>query len=335
MANCKDEIKRITKDLVDKYVKGLCDNIKKMNTEPDFVRNDYVRGKKADHHIMYKLNCDGNLWLEGDDGRKYEFLVEFDKKDFAYGIYFGCKCILNENADVITQVEDCRKEWDGVRPYMIDALNHTFEDFDFSKRDIPTNNVNDSTYWPFWFRLGENEDVNEVAAVAVRIIMNTYKWFFESKKTPYIKAKKRGRKKNISINTRYTHKAYENVLKEMDDKMYWGHAKVYFENFLELLTEKGIIEPFRIYEKCWVVNGWENREFVKLIQKFCGLIRKERGGVKVSWNLFSPIILTADQEIFGGMNRQLVDDREMKVSSLKEIESIIEELKERVKGIPT
>jgi hypothetical protein len=65
------------------------------------------------------------------------------------------------------------------------------------------------------------------------------------------------------------------------------------------------------------------------------LIRKERGGVKVSWNLFSPIILTADQEIFGGMNRQLVDDREMKVSSLKEIESIIEELKERVKGIPT
>jgi hypothetical protein len=183
--------------------------------------------------------------------------------------------------------------------------------------------------------LGENEDVNEVAAVAVRIIMNTYKWFFESKKPPYIKAKKRGRKKNISINTRYTHKAYENVLKEMDDKMYWGHAKVYFENFLELLTEKGIIEPFRIYEKCWVVNGWENREFVKLIQKFCGLIRKERGGVKVSWNLFSPIILTVDQEIFGGMNRQLVDDREMKVSSLKEIESIIEELKERVKGIPT
>ena len=81
MANCKDEIKRITKDLVDKYVKGLCDKIKKMNTEPDFVRNDYVRGKKADHHIMYKLNCDGNLWLEGDDGRKYEFLVEFDKKD--------------------------------------------------------------------------------------------------------------------------------------------------------------------------------------------------------------------------------------------------------------
>ena len=32
MANCKDEIKRITKDLVDKYVKGLCDKIKKMNT---------------------------------------------------------------------------------------------------------------------------------------------------------------------------------------------------------------------------------------------------------------------------------------------------------------
>lgn len=335
MANIEDEIKRITKDLVAKCVKGFCNNIKRLDEVPDFVRHDYVRDKLADHHIMYKLKCGDKFWIEGDDGRKYEFLVEFDKKDFAYGIYFGCKCILDENADVAPQVEACKNEWDSIRPYMMNALNHTFVDLDFSKRDIPTNNVSDSTYWPFWFRLGEDEDVKEVAAVAIRIIRNTYKWFFDSGKPAYNKKAKRGRKKVTVVNTRYTHKAYENVLKEMDDKMYWGYAKVYFENFLELLTEKGIIEPFRIYEKCWVVNGWENREFVKLIQKFCGLIRKERGGVKVSWNLFSPIILTADQEIFGGMNRQLVDDAKMKVSSLKEIESIIEELKERVKGIPT
>lgn len=335
MGDYKEEIRLITRDLVNKCVKGFCKKIKELDDEIDFVRNDYVRNKRAGHHIMYKLrNDDGSLWLEGENGRKYEFLIEFDKEDFAYGIYFGCKCILDKNAEVTPQVEECKNEWDCVRPYVIEALNHTFVDFDFSKRDIPTDNAHDSTYWPFWFRLGEDEDVKDVAAVATRVIRNIYKWFFESGRPVYNKKKKRGPKKSTDVNTRYTNKAYQKVLKEMENgKMYEKHAKLYFEKFIELLNEKGIIEPFSVYERCWVVNGWENVEVAKLIENFSAEVRKVKPKSeekRVSWNLFAPIMLSAEHESFDEIRKSLKEDISLKDSTIENVERIINELKEKV-----
>ena len=158
--------------------------------------------------------------------------------------------------------------------------------------------------------------------------------FFELGRPTYNKRKKRGRKKNTSVNTRFTYKAYEKVLKEMEnEKLYEKHAKVYFENFIELLNEKGIIEPFCVYERCWAVNGWENREFAKLIQKFSTEVRKvkrQSNDVRVSWNLFSPIILSAEHESFDEIRKSLEKDTNLKDSTIENVTQIIEELKKKV-----
>ena len=108
------------------------------------------------NHTMYKLvNEDGNTYIldkKGDEKGeiKYEFLVETDCEDFAYGIYYGCRCILDTKGDVEEQVKQCNKEWEDLKSQVISALNNTFVDLDFSNRTIPTDNVSRMTYWPFW-----------------------------------------------------------------------------------------------------------------------------------------------------------------------------------------
>ena len=179
--------------------------------------------------------------------------------------------------------------------------------------------------------------MNEVAAVATRVIRNIYKWYFESGRPEYNKKKKRGRGKNTDVKTRYTNKAYQKVLKELDnDKMYVKHAKLYFEKFIELLNEKGIIEPFRVYERCWVVNGWENIEVAKLIENFSAEVRKVKpksDDVRVSWNLFSPIMLSAEHESMDEIRKSLKEDISLKESTVENVMQIINELKEKVGGI--
>ena len=55
MENYQDEIKEITKDLVCRFVKDFCKKIKGLDKESDFVRDDYVRRKRAGHHIMSRV----------------------------------------------------------------------------------------------------------------------------------------------------------------------------------------------------------------------------------------------------------------------------------------
>ena len=86
MSNCQDEVKRINKRLVQECIDRYSERIKVLDNHPDFVCDNFVRDKPIDPIIMYKLRCDdGNLYLEGKDGRKYVFLVEFDPYNLAYG----------------------------------------------------------------------------------------------------------------------------------------------------------------------------------------------------------------------------------------------------------
>ena len=79
------------------YVNRYIARIEKMDDVEEFVRDDSYHNVKAIHHIMYKLKVGprGETRLISADGnRGYEFLIEFDKKDPEYGIYYGCRGLI-------------------------------------------------------------------------------------------------------------------------------------------------------------------------------------------------------------------------------------------------
>lgn len=330
----KEEIRSLNEELVRVCVERYCNKIRRLDHQEDFVYSLHP----TKPHIMYRLkNGDGALYLKGRDGRKYEFLVEFDCADYAYGIYFGCRCEFGDSLEgdgsVVTHhVKACNEEWNHIKSHVINNLNNTFVDLDFSKREIPTNNANEGTYWPFWFRLGEEEDVEEVAALATKIIRNTYQWFFKEEnyerilQSPIKRHVKRGPKKS-KTKTRYTNNEYQKIIEKLQDReLYCEGAVTYFERFLELLVSHEIIRPHEIYEKCWVVNRMSNGHFADLIAAFSNKITIQlskrkltpKGGANttlhntpensdnkdVSWSLFSPIILSSSQGTFDEIRKE-------------------------------
>ena len=323
----REEIKAISNELVKKCIDRYKKRISRLDNHPDFVCDNHVRDKVIDPIIMYKLrNDDGALALKGRGGREYEFLVEFDPYNLAYGIYFGCRCTLNTYTKIATQVEACNEEWQHIKMHVIDALNNTFVDLDFSEREIPTDNVSDRTYWPFWFRLGEEEDVEKVAALATIIIRNVYQWFFDKEnydtilQKPIAKKNKRGRKKNKTTRTRYTSNEYNAVINQLQDTtIYCPNAVGYFEKFMEVLLRDDVIRPHHLYEKCWIVNGMENRDIAEIIAEFSNRITTKTKEYKeeiingkpvlveiknISWSLFSSIMLSSNGSVFDEIRKQ-------------------------------
>ena len=249
---------------------------------------------------------------------------------------------LNADEKIATQVRVCNKEWRNIHREVIGALNHTFVDLDFFKRDIPTDNVSDMTYWPFWFRLGEEESVEDVAAVATKVIRNVYQWFLRPENYDRImekpaKAKRKsGRKKNTEVRTRYTLKVYDGVLKQFDEKttsrqrVYKDDAARYFTTFLKILEDENIIAPYPLYEKCWVINDWENFEFAYLIQRFFEVSEiKVVLPDRIPWSLFTPIILSSQHEKIDEI-RKGRDGDTTRVDG--KIEDILDELMRRMKA---
>ena len=136
----------------------------------DFVRDDSYHGHIAHNHIMYKLPT-----LFSKDGKRaYEFLFEFDKEDYEYGIYFGCKGLIFDG-NVLEQIIIFDKEWGRIKERIIKKLNRNFRGNDFDKRVRITNNCNDYTYWPFWIKLYEDENILIKGKKALTIIRDVYK----------------------------------------------------------------------------------------------------------------------------------------------------------------
>jgi hypothetical protein len=303
--NIREEIKAINKSLIKNCIDRYVARIKRLDNHPEFVCDNHVRDKACEPIIMYKLqNDNGALEMQGQGGRSYVFLVEFDPYNLAYGIYFGCRCTLNTYGKIATQVEACKKEWEQVRSYVIEALNNTFVDLDFSQRELPTDNVSDRTYWPFWFRLGEEEDVEKVAALATKIIRNTYQWFFNKKNYKRImqdttdKKGKSGRPKSAVVRVRYTIDGYNSIIERLANaKKYHLDADKKFMLFLQLLEEKGAIVPVPIYEKCWMLE-WTITDFSLLFSLFYKKITKviEQRNQKdaIEWALITPLIVSKD-----------------------------------------
>lgn len=291
----------LTNRYYNKFVNEYISKIGKLESRTDFIRDDSSNGIKSSEHIIYKLRTDdtGATHLLSKDGnRGYEFVIEFDKKDSAYGIYYGCKGLIfvgeQEN-----EIEVLLDEWESIKEEVSSVLNNTFPDKDFSRRYKLTNNANNKTFWPFWISLYEEEDVLEVAARAVRIIYNVYKLrivdgdrskfiYHNIEKKQNIKDKKRP---GIYSLTAYTDKKYDAIL-EILNNLDPENVKLY-TTVLDNATESGLFEKDIRYEKCWRVKDMDIIEVHYLVQEFYNRLVGDKSARHNKWNLFEPILLSS------------------------------------------
>lgn len=242
-SNINEQVKNLInereKDCINRYVKKM-----KELEKVKYIKNENkVRDKVPENHIMYKMKFGKTTFLE-KDGRKYEFLIEFDQKDYSYGIYYGCKCILDESKDILEQIIICEEEWRGLRKEVNSYLKLTF-DIDFKKRENVSNNANDNTYWPFWYRLGDDEDITVVAPLAIKIVSNVYRYVLIEKQELVKPSVKTGAKRKIEIKSRYDEKSYDDLIKKQRPDI---------GKLLKELEKDQYIIKHPILERCWMIN---------------------------------------------------------------------------------
>lgn len=228
--------------LYNNYVEGYKREIHKMRTHPDFKRDDTYHSIKSKHHIMYKyiVNDNGDTELYSPDGnRAYEFLIEFDKEEASYGIYYGCRGLV-KGGDQQEQNAIFAKEWDDLKFEITEVLNNTFQEKDFSKRFRMTDNANNKTYWPFWIMLYDDEDVIDVAALAVKLIFNIYKRYLRGEQV----LTRIPKFKTVTTETNFTQKDFDEVLKKIQNPEL-------FLRFIENAIECGYLVKDDRYEVCY------------------------------------------------------------------------------------
>lgn len=283
--------------LYQNYVDHYIEEIDRMGEDEAFVIDNSFNGVKANHHIMYKCIVNeksGETLLTTSDGCiGYEFLVEFDKLDPAYGIYYGCRGYIKEGNQK-EGIDRIKQFWEMIQNETSVVLNNTFVGKDFSRRFQKTNNVNNKTYWPFWIALGADEDIIEIAARATKIIRNMYKKYINGG-CPTVE------KRKMPVEIRYTEKAYLNVLDKIAKKFGETKAEEY-DKFIERLVKKKIVILDDRYEKCWKFREFENvdvRSFMTMAFKKLGLMDK-----RIPWEYFTPIFLSIHDADFDDLRKQ-------------------------------
>ena len=290
----------------DKFVRRM---YRLRSLKKTFKEDCSFNGIHSDKHLMFKYICDDEgrteLWSK-DGNRAYEFLIEFDLVDTAYGIYYGCRGLI-KGGDQEEQIARLQAEWDEVlRGEVCNVLNNTFVDKDFSGRFQKTNNANDRTYWPFWVSLFEEEDVIDVAARAVQLMYRIYKRYLVDGIVPENRVVT---PKALEVRTRYTRAAFdasmaaiEADLQKLDEAT---KAKALLQRFLKNATRegragrKGLVVDTR-YEKCWRFHGISNVQSAFLLaelSKRMGVLKemaREKGKdtAKVPWGFFSAYLLS-------------------------------------------
>ena len=280
--------------LLSQYVQKYIVQMNRLDTIKTFIHDNSYHNIESGHHIAYKyiVNKDSDTptrIITKDGNRAYEFLLEFDKKDPSYGIYYGCRGLIL-NGDQEEQIETMLTEWEVLRPSILTVLNNTFPTMDFTNRFQPTNNANNKTFWPFWIALGIEEDIIDVATRATCIIAKTYIEYFTNNNLLLDFTNEQ--KEKVTIKTYFTNDAYNSILKELDDQVGKGGIKLskYFKDFIHTGQKYNVFKSVKQYEKCY--------QFTKLSATECAIffefISQHMGLKQVPWPLYSRLFLSKD-----------------------------------------
>lgn len=286
--------------LLSEYIQKYIVQMNRLDTVKTFIHDNTYHNIESGHHIAYKyiVNKDSDTptrLITKDGSRAYEFLLEFDKKDPSYGIYYGCRGLIL-NGDQEEQIETMLKEWEVLRPSILTVLNNTFPTMDFTNRFQPTNNANNKTFWPFWIALGIEEDILDVAIRATTIIAKTYIEYFTNNNL--LHGFSNEQKEKVAIKTYFTNDAYNSILKELDDKVGKGGIKLskYFKDFIHTGQKYNVFKSVKQYEKCF--------QFTKLDTTECGLFFEALSNKlnifvkgQIPWSYYIPLFLSKDGEM--------------------------------------
>lgn len=261
---------------------------KKMKELPDADDNRLrgsVHGTAAPNHLMYKTGS-----VSCNDGREYEFLIEYDINDPVAGIYYGVKGLTPDEMNHSDAITKFKEEFDELKYEMCTILNNTFPNKDFSHRFKKTNNANDKTFWPFWISLYDDEDINNVGLRALIIIKHIYERKIIRHEN-FVKKKPKEKKLEAEI-TAFTNDAYEKLLHRL------GKNKFEFEKFLEFLEKHDIIIKDGNYEKAWrLVEHFSNIDIARLMKLFF-----QKFKITITWKTFVNIILSPEGTVFNPEN---------------------------------
>lgn len=281
------------------YFHNFLSQLNLLDNVLDFERDDRFYGHDDDKHIQYKYKVGkkGETFIYSRDRhRAYEFLIEFDKVDTAYGIYYGCRGYICEG-DLRDEIEVMNQEWASLKGEVCRILNNTFVDKDFSRRFKPTNNAWDRTYWPFWITLENDEDIIGVAARATRLIGNVYRKYFSKSAICYKPVPMKS--KNTALRTAFTLEQYKNVLDEV--KINYGvEGKRSFKSFIE----KGQKKKHKLFHRddsyefaLRFEENWTNLGVAALIGRFCvdhDITNPVNNKNVIPWDLFDTLFLSAE-----------------------------------------
>lgn len=284
--------KRLLEKYYKEYINSYIKQMKMLDNETDFVRDDTYNGIRSQIHIIYKLKVGerGETFVLSKDGKRgYEFVIEFDKDDAGYGIYYGCKGLI-KGGNQEEEIENLIKEWKKIKNETAYVLGNTFPGKDFYHRFKVTNNANNKTFWPFWISLYEEENIKEVAARAVKIISRIYKRMINGivcKDKDYDKNKDYDKKEHAKTQTAFTKEAFEKALKGNNEK------QRKYEKFLENGTKLNHFEKDDRYEMCWRAVNMSNVDLQYLLESFYkNYIITNSQTTKINWTVFQSILLT-------------------------------------------
>ena len=298
------------------YFHSFLSQLQLLDDVNDFEHDDRFFGNEDGKHIQYKYKVGDNgetFLYSRDEHRAYEFLIEFDKVDTAYGIYYGCRGYICEG-ELAEEIKIMDHEWKRLQGEICRILNNTFVDKDFSRRFKPTNNAWDRTYWPFWITLENDEDIVGVAARATRLIGNVYKKYF-SIVSKFYKPMPMKSKKFSTLRTAFTYDQYRNVLSCVQ-RDYGEEARQAFKYFVENGQKKkyNLFHLDKDYEFALrFETRWTNLGVAALIGRFCvdhDITAPVNGRNVIPWDLFDTLFLSAEGKPLGSIKQSYLSAKD-------------------------
>lgn len=244
-----------------------------LNDDRRFVLENSVNG--IDHsttHVMYKLVPPQ---LELIDGRKYEFLIEFDRDDIEWSIYYGCRGLFPDmDEDEALPLFD--EEFEAQRQFILKDLRLIGLDVDDDSFEI-TNNTSNRTYWPFWLKMTGSLKSTVAAVIAIRTNYENYLIY----------------KGLITEDKRTYPDEYEILLSLVDEQ-----SRVKISEFIDNMLLEGLFEKVS-YRNEWKLKSDTNTDFAVLWRdSLCYKVIEKRDGKKEVVDLIHPNKNIADNKWF-------------------------------------
>lgn len=308
-----DKKYRLGVEYTHEFSQFYIDKMKELFEAKDFYRCDI---EDDFSHIIYRYRPDGKDKPFIKDGVMYDFLIEYHRGKPSEGIYYGCKAEIMEG-EMESHAEELKNLWPNIfmRDYkscnnlqreLTKILNNTFQWKNFFRCYKPTDNIWEKRYWLFWVTLCDDEDINDVAVVATKLMSRAFMRQFkkEISERPMMQNGKRGKgRPSKSIEEGYssatrqdtycTEAAYQKLVDKLGEDKGTRKVTCFFhdvksvQRMMEMLEKQGIISVNNKYEKAWNLNT-SHKDLKDAVIKFLIEERKKRFTYRISSNTAPP-----------------------------------------------